>query len=43
MRPRLEKAALPVAVVEIYLPGEDEPRRVAMEAAAFDEMATTAP
>ena len=44
MRPAaLEKAALRVAVVELYLPGEDEPRRVAMEAAAFDEMATDKP
>jgi hypothetical protein len=39
----IEKAALPVAVVEVYLPGEDEPRRVAMEAAAFDAMAADKP
>ena len=39
----IEKAALRVAVVELYLPGEDEPRRVAMEAAAFDEMAADKP
>ena len=39
----IEKAALRVAVVEVYLPGEDEPRRVAMEAAAFDEMAADKP
>ena len=39
----IEKAALRVAVVELYLPGEDEPRRVAMDAAAFDEMAADKP
>ena len=39
----IEKAALRVAVVEVYLPGEDEPRRVTMEAAAFDELATDRP
>jgi hypothetical protein len=36
----IEKAALRVAMVDIYLPGEDEPRRVAMDAAAFDKLAT---
>ena len=39
----IEKAALRVAVVEVYLPGEDAPRRVTMEAAAFDELATDRP
>jgi len=39
----IEKAALRVAVVDLYLPGEDEPRRVTMEAAAFDELATDKP
>jgi hypothetical protein len=39
----IEKAALRVAVVEVYLPGEDEPRRVTMDAAAFDELATDRP
>ena len=39
----IEKAALRVAVVDLYLPGEDEPRRVTMEAAAFDELATDRP
>jgi hypothetical protein len=39
----IEKAALRVAVVEVYLPGEDEPRRIAMEAATFDEMAADRP
>jgi hypothetical protein len=36
----IEKAALPVAVVDLYFPGEDEPRRVAMDAASFDKLAT---
>src|SRR5215472_3714736 len=36
----IEKAALRVAMVDIYLPGEDEPRRVAMDADAFDMLAT---
>ncbi len=39
----IEKAALRVAVVDLYLPGEDEPRRVTMEAAAFDELASDRP
>ncbi len=39
----VEKRALRVAVVDLYFPGEDEPRRVAMEAAAFDELATDKP
>ncbi len=36
----IEKAALRVAVVDLYLPGEDEPRRVAVDADSFDELAT---
>lgn len=36
----IEKAALRVAVVDLYLPGEDEPHRVAMDAASFDKLAT---
>jgi hypothetical protein len=36
----IEKAALQVAVVDIYLPGEDEPHRVAMDAESFDKLAT---
>jgi len=36
----IEKAGLRVALVDIYLAGEDEPRRVAMDAAAFDQLAT---
>jgi hypothetical protein len=39
----IDKAALRVAVVDLYFPGEDEPRRVAMEAAAFDQLATDQP
>jgi hypothetical protein len=36
----IDMAALRVAVVDLYLPGEDEPRRVAMDADSFDKMAT---
>jgi hypothetical protein len=36
----IEKAGLRVALVDIYLAGEEEPRRVAMDAAAFDQLAT---
>jgi hypothetical protein len=36
----VEKAAVHVALVELYLPGEDEPRRVAMDVEAFDKLAT---
>lgn len=39
----IEKAALRVAVVDLYLPGEDEPRRVAMGAGEFDKLATDKP
>jgi hypothetical protein len=39
----VEKAALSVALVEVYLPGDDEPRRVAMDLAAFDKLATEKP
>jgi hypothetical protein len=39
----VEKAAVPVALVEIYLPGDDEPRRVAMDVEAFDRLATEKP
>jgi len=39
----IEKAAVAVAVVDLYLPGEDEPRRAAMEVAAFDQLATDRP
>jgi hypothetical protein len=36
----IDMAALRVAVVDLYLPGEDEPRRVAMDVDSFDKMAT---
>jgi hypothetical protein len=39
----IEKASVRVAMVDIYLPGEDEPRRVAMEADEFDKLATERP
>jgi hypothetical protein len=39
----MEKAALRVAVVDLFLPGETEPRRVTMEAEAFDKLATDRP
>jgi hypothetical protein len=39
----IEKAALRVAVVELHLPGEDEPRRVTMDVEAFDQLATDRP
>ena len=39
----IEKAALRVAVVDLYLPGDDEPRRAAMDCGAFDKLATDKP
>ena len=36
----IEKAALRLAVVDLYLPGENGPRQVAMDADAFDKLAT---
>jgi hypothetical protein len=36
----IEKAALRVAVLELHLPGEDEPRRVTVDVDGFDAMAT---
>jgi hypothetical protein len=39
----IEKTALQVAVVDLYLPGEDEPYRVTMEAESFDKLATDKP
>ena len=38
----IEKAALPVAVVDLYLPG-DLPHRVIMDVEAFDKLATDKP
>jgi hypothetical protein len=39
----LERAALRVAVVDLYLPDDVEPRRVVLEADAFDKLATDNP
>jgi hypothetical protein len=39
----IEQAAMAVAIVEVYYPGEDQPRRVAMAAEAFDQLATDKP
>ena len=39
----IEKAAGRAAVLDLYFPGEDQPRRVAMDATAFDSAATDAP
>ena len=36
----IEKAALRVAVVELHLPGEEEPRRLTVDLDGFDAMAT---
>jgi hypothetical protein len=36
----IDKAALRVAVVDLYFPGEDAPHRVAMDAGSFDQLAT---
>jgi hypothetical protein len=36
----IEKAALRVAVVELHLPGEEEPRRVTVDLDGFDALAT---
>jgi hypothetical protein len=39
----ITEAALQVAVVELYLAGEAEPRRVTLDAAVFDKLAVTRP
>jgi hypothetical protein len=36
----MEEAALHVAVIDLYLPDDIEPRRIVMEADAFDKLAT---
>jgi hypothetical protein len=36
----MEKDALRVAVLDLYLPGEDLPRRVTMDAEAFGALVT---
>ncbi len=39
----MEQAALRVAVIDLYLPDDIEPRRIVMEADAFDKLATQSP
>ena len=39
----IEKSALRVVVADLYFPDDDEPQRVAMEADAFDKLATERP
>lgn len=39
----VEQASVAVAIVELHLPGADEPRRVAMELDAFDKLAKEKP
>jgi hypothetical protein len=39
----IEQAALRVAVVDLYLPDDFEPRRIVIEADAFDKLATENP
>lgn len=39
----IEKSALRVAVLDLYLPGETEPRHVTVDADSFGEMVTERP
>ena len=39
----MEQAALRVAIIDLYLPDDIEPRRIVMEADAFDKLATQNP
>jgi hypothetical protein len=39
----IEQAALRVAVIDLYLPDDFEPRRIVMEADSFDKLATENP
>src|SRR6266478_7789390 len=39
----IEQSALRVAVIDLYLPDDLEPRRIVMEADAFDKLATENP
>jgi len=39
----MEEAALRVAVIDLYLPDDIEPRRIVMQADAFDKLATQIP
>jgi hypothetical protein len=39
----IEHGAVRVAVVDLYLPGDDEPRRIAIDAAEFDKLSAERP
>jgi hypothetical protein len=39
----IEKAGVEVAVLDLYFPGEEQPRRVAMDIGEFDKLATDKP
>jgi hypothetical protein len=39
----IEQAGVPVAIVDLYFPGDGQPRRVALEADVFDKLATDKP
>jgi hypothetical protein len=39
----MEQAAMRVAVIDLYLPDDIEPRRIVLEADAFDKLATQTP
>jgi hypothetical protein len=39
----IEHGALRIAVIDLYLPGDDEPRRIAMEAGEFDKLSADRP
>jgi len=39
----IEDAGVPVAIVDLYFPHDDQPRRVVVEADAFDKLATDKP
>jgi hypothetical protein len=39
----IEKTAVEVAVLDLYFPGEDQPRRVAVDLGEFDKLATDKP
>jgi hypothetical protein len=40
---QIEKAAVEVAVLDLYFPGEEQPRRVALDLGEFDKLATDKP
>jgi len=39
----IEKSAVEVAVLDIFFPGEDQPRRLAIDVSEFDKLATDKP